>query len=153
MRKNVINLFLFVLCLQAVSTHAEGHVRWGDGFMLVYSVTDKDSFQQLTKMKQFIEDVRRTRNVPIVIVGNKTDLAHAREVSVAQGEQLAADWTCAFFEVSACDGGTEIEDAYHELFREVRRRKTVDGKTRRRSSAQQVRHAISKMITKKLQTG
>jgi GTPase SAR1 family protein len=36
-----------------------------------------------------------------VLVGNKSDLANDREVSLQEGQHLAQQWGCAFFEASA----------------------------------------------------
>lgn len=65
-----------------------------------------------------------------------------------EGETLAAELACAYYETSACDGGANIDDAFQEVHREVRRRKLLEGKTRRRSSAQQVKQVLNKVLTK-----
>ena len=69
-----------------------------------------------------------------------------------EGERLAAELACAFFETSACDGGAEIDESFHELHREVKRRKNQEGKVKRRSSAQQMKQVFNKMFTK-IQSG
>ncbi|KAM9467445.1 ras-related and estrogen-regulated growth inhibitor isoform 1-T2 [Clarias gariepinus] len=133
----------------------EGHMRWGDGFVLVYDITDRSSFEDVAPLRSLLEDVRKPRHVPLVLVGNKADLEHARQVATEEGERLAADMACAFYECSACVGtaGTAgsagtVAEAFHELCREVRRRRAVQGKSRRRSSTTHVKQAINKMLTK-----
>ncbi len=123
-------------------------MRWGDGFVLVYSITDRQSFEQIGHIKHYLNEVRKVRNVSCVIVANKTDLEHERQVTTEEGEQLATDLACAFFDTSASDGGSEIDEAFHELHREVKRRRLREGKTRRRSSAQQVKQVFNKVFTK-----
>ncbi|TNN54601.1 Ras-related and estrogen-regulated growth inhibitor [Liparis tanakae] len=127
----------------------EGHVRWGDGFVIVYDITDRGSFEEVAPLRSLLEDVKRPKNVPLVLVGNKSDLDHVRQVGTEEGERLAAEMACAFYECSACanEGGT-VAEAFHELCREVRRRKAVQGKARRRSSTTHVKQAINKMLTK-----
>lgn len=127
-------------------------MRWGDGFVLVYDITDRGSFEDLAPLRGLLEEVRKPRHVPLVLVGNKADLEHARQVPTEEGERLAADMACAFYECSACSCtagsvGT-VAEAFHELCREVRRRRAVQGKTRRRSSTTHVKQAINKMLTK-----
>lgn len=127
------------------SIHREGLIRWADGFIVVYAVNDRDSFDEVKDIKQYLDQVKRT-NVHCVLVGNKTDLLHERKVTASEGRQLAIDLSCAFFETSASDCICEISEAFQDLHRDIKRRKQMEGKPRRRSSAQQVRQAFSKMF-------
>uniref|UniRef100_A0A8C1VBQ5 Ras-related and estrogen-regulated growth inhibitor n=1 Tax=Cyprinus carpio TaxID=7962 RepID=A0A8C1VBQ5_CYPCA len=130
----------------------EGHMRWGDGFILVYDITDRGSFEDVAPLKGLLDEVKRPKHVPLVLLGNKADLDHARQVATEEGERLAADMACAFYECSACSDqvgtGGGVAEAFHELCREIRRRRAVQGKTRRRSSTTHVKQAINKMLTK-----
>uniref|UniRef100_A0A8C7PGH4 small monomeric GTPase n=1 Tax=Oncorhynchus mykiss TaxID=8022 RepID=A0A8C7PGH4_ONCMY len=127
----------------------ESHMRWGDGFVIVYDITDRGSFDEVAPLRGLLEEVKKPKNVPLVLVGNKADLDHARQVGTEEGERLAAEMACAFYECSACaDEGGMVAEAFHELCRELRRRKVVQGKARRRSSTTHVKQAINKMLTK-----
>ncbi|XP_030644806.1 ras-related and estrogen-regulated growth inhibitor isoform X2 [Chanos chanos] len=127
----------------------EGHMRWGDGFVIVYDITDRVSFEEVAPLRGLLEEVKKPKHVPLVLIGNKADLEHARQVATEEGERLAADMACAFYECSACsDQGGGVAEAFHELCREVRRRRAVQGKARRRSSTTHVKQAINKMLTK-----
>jgi GTPase KRas protein len=55
-------------------------------------------------------------------VGNKCDLEDEREVKKEEGEQLAAQFNCPFFETSAKDH-VNVDECFRELVREVRRAK------------------------------
>lgn len=48
-----------------------------DAFVLVYSVTDPESFRQAAAIRDQIVETKRGADVPIVVVGNKLDLADA----------------------------------------------------------------------------
>uniref|UniRef100_G3Q5Z5 Ras-related and estrogen-regulated growth inhibitor n=1 Tax=Gasterosteus aculeatus TaxID=69293 RepID=G3Q5Z5_GASAC len=136
-------------CSQEDIQQKEGHVRWGDGFVIVYDITDRGSFEDVAPLRSLLEEVKRPKNVPLVLVGNKCDLDHVRQVGTEEGERLAAEMACAFYECSACaNEGGAVAEAFHELCREVRRRKAVQGKARRRSSTTHVKQAINKMLTK-----
>ncbi|KAL0196585.1 hypothetical protein M9458_010157, partial [Cirrhinus mrigala] len=113
----------------------EGHMRWGDGFILVYDITDRGSFEDVVPLKGLLDEVKRPKHVPLVLLGNKADLEHARQVATEEGERLAADMACAFYEWGRAEA-------------EIRRRRAVQGKTRRRSSTTHVKQAINKMLTK-----
>ncbi|KAG7260949.1 hypothetical protein CRUP_016297 [Coryphaenoides rupestris] len=127
----------------------ESHMRWGDGFVLVYDITDRGSFQEVAPLRSLLDEVKKPKNVPLVLVGNKADLEHGRQVATEEGERLAAEMSCAFYECSACvDEAGGVAEAFHEVGREVRRRRAVQGKARRRSSTTHVKQAINKMLTK-----
>ncbi|XP_072047852.1 ras-related and estrogen-regulated growth inhibitor-like isoform X1 [Amphiura filiformis] len=134
---------------QEETIHREGHIRWADGFLLIYSITDRKSFEDIVQIKNYLDEIKKARNVSLVIIGNKNDLDHIREVSLEEGEKCAQDLACAFFESSACSGDENIREAFHELYREVRRRKAIEnGKGRRRSSIQQMKQVLNKTFTK-----
>ncbi|KAG0260688.1 GTP-binding protein [Mortierella polycephala] len=71
------------------------------GYVLVYSVTSKLSFDMIGVIRDKILNFTGTDWVPIVIVGNKTDLQGQRQVSREEGEDLAAKWKCLSCETSA----------------------------------------------------
>lgn len=77
------------------------------GFIIVYSITDDASFGHLKPFYDLIfdeyvnteEEGAEVKPPPIVLVGNKLDLASERKVPTAQGQALAAQWGAGFFEV------------------------------------------------------
>ena len=42
--------------------------------------------------------------MPIVLVGNKSDLSSERKVELTEGEELAREWSIPFIETSAATG-------------------------------------------------
>ncbi|KFW77591.1 Ras-related and estrogen-regulated growth inhibitor, partial [Manacus vitellinus] len=78
----------------------EGHVRWGEGFVLVYDITDRGSFEEMLPLKNLLDEVKKPKNVTLILVGNKADLDHSRQVSTEEGEKLATELACAFYECS-----------------------------------------------------
>jgi len=67
---------------------------------------------------------RHNKTMPIVIVGNKSDLVEQRKVNKADAEQLAKELKCPFFEASARDRHN-VEEAFFEVVREMRRLRPV----------------------------
>lgn len=59
----------------------EHYLRAGEGFILVYSITSRRSFEDMTEIHQQILRVKDRDCFPAVIVGNKCDLEHQRQVS------------------------------------------------------------------------
>lgn len=56
-------------------------MRGGEGFIICYSITDRQSFQEAAEFKELIYRVRHTYDIPLVLVGNKIDLEEFRQVS------------------------------------------------------------------------
>jgi len=56
------------------------YIRNGQGFILVFSIVSMQSFLDIKQMRQQICRVKATDNVPIILVGNKVDLHHERQV-------------------------------------------------------------------------
>lgn len=56
-----------------------------DGFLLVYSVVDRASFQRVESALRQLQEIDLIRTKAVVIVANKIDLARSRSVS-AQGK-------------------------------------------------------------------
>lgn len=54
----------------------------GDAYVIVYSVTDKGSFEKASELRVQLRRARQTDDVPIILVGNKSDLVRSREVSL-----------------------------------------------------------------------
>ncbi|XP_077972510.1 ras-related protein Rap-2b-like [Styela clava] len=96
------------------------YIREGHGFILVYSIIDKNSFEDVQIIHEQIIKGKCSDNVPIVLVGNKRDLeGTGREVDTANGEELAARWPqCIFMETSAMDKG-EVEDVFAKAVRQI----------------------------------
>jgi GTPase KRas protein len=63
------------------SAMREQYMRTGEGFLLVYSITSRQSFEEITTFQQQILRVKDKDYFPMVVVGNKCDLEHEREVT------------------------------------------------------------------------
>lgn len=72
------------------------------GWILVYSVTSRASFDMCPIIRDKILNFLGRDHVPMVLVGNKCDLAVQRQVSEEEGAALAKSWPlCHFTESSA----------------------------------------------------
>ncbi|XP_054843116.1 GTP-binding protein Rit2 [Eublepharis macularius] len=97
------------------------YMRGGEGFIICYSITDRQSFQEAAEFKELIYRVRHTYDIPLVLVGNKIDLKEFRQVSREEGTNLARQYGCPFFETSAAFH-FYIDDVFYRLVREIRKR-------------------------------
>jgi len=100
------------------------YIHRGEGFVILYSITSRVSFDLVPKYQQKIFMVKDEDDYyPMVIVGNKCDLNESREVSAEQGKNLAVSLKCPFFEASA-KSRTNVEECFAECVREIQKRRT-----------------------------
>lgn len=81
-------------------------VQWADGYLLVYSILDKASFDYVQRFRRHVTDVRGTgvggsgkdqqqassctnHPVPCVLLANKADMVHLRQVTTEEGKPYA----------------------------------------------------------------
>jgi len=93
----------------------------GDGFLLVYSVVQMSSFQEVGHYRDKILRIKESDVWPLVLVGNKADLAEEREVQPSEGKALADSWAIPFSETSA-KTRMNVDHIFAELVREVRKK-------------------------------
>ncbi|XDV31164.1 hypothetical protein PO909_033916 [Leuciscus waleckii] len=94
------------------------YIKNGQGFILVYSLVNQQSFQDIKPMRDQIIRVKRYEKVPVILVGNKVDLESEREVSVMEGQALAEEWGCPFIETSA-KSKTMVDELFAEIVRQM----------------------------------
>jgi len=77
---------------------------------ITYDATRKDTFKEATNF--WFNDARKELgNIPIVLVGNKIDLAEQREVSTEEGVAEASKLGCSFIETSALEN-LNVQDTF-----------------------------------------
>jgi len=86
------------------------YYRGAAGALLVYDITRRQTFNHLTR---WLEEARQNANQSMVImlIGNKSDLDHRRQVSKEEGEQFAREHNLIFLETSA-KTAANVEEAF-----------------------------------------
>ncbi|KAF9972195.1 Ras GTPase [Actinomortierella ambigua] len=97
-------------------------LRSGDGFICVFSITSKSSFQELVGFRTQIWRAKEDEYVPIVVAGNKSDLEEERQVDTSVAQEFALQSHAYFIETSA-KTGFNINEMMNELVREIVRSK------------------------------
>jgi len=87
----------------------------GQGFALVYSITNKPTFDYIDKLRAQILEFQAP-DVPMVLVGNKLDLEDKRKVRVDLAQKKANEWSIPLIEVSA-KADLNISDIFQHLIR------------------------------------
>lgn len=119
-------------------------IRDGEGFVLVYSISSRASFQRIQKFYSQIQRVKESAAAgspnfpgsplsqsmgsstfgpaPVMLVGNKCDRVTEREVSVQEGSALAKSLNCDFVEASA-KNCVNVEKAFYDVVRQLRKQR------------------------------
>uniref|UniRef100_A0A3B3Z1L7 small monomeric GTPase n=1 Tax=Poecilia mexicana TaxID=48701 RepID=A0A3B3Z1L7_9TELE len=122
----------------------ESSIRWADGFLLLYSITQRSSFLEIPRLKTLIDQTKQSLVFPTVLVANKADLEVGRKVTTEEGQKLAKDLGCGFRELSVAEAVLSVEAAIFQLIRSVFQRPLPD----RRSYMLTVRHALTRKLTR-----
>ncbi len=104
------------------SAMRDQYMRTGQAFILVYSITDPSSFEDLLTIHEQLLRSKDADEVPIVLVGNKCDLEEERAVSKEEGKSMAEKFGehCKFLEASAKES-INVEEIFMSLVRLVDR--------------------------------
>ncbi|XP_067387161.1 EF-hand calcium-binding domain-containing protein 4B [Emydura macquarii macquarii] len=86
--------------------------RKADGVIVMYDISAKETF---TAVKQWLVSIEEAtgENIPVLLLGNKTDNEKEREVPYGLGEHLAKDYNLIFYECSAYSGHNTKESVLH----------------------------------------
>ncbi|KEF50894.1 Ras family, other [Exophiala aquamarina CBS 119918] len=127
------------------TTMRDQWIRDGEGVILVYSITSWKSFKKIRTLYSQVQRVKESghqhsptganclptpvsgqpthaRPVPVMLVGNKSDKRHEREVSAQEGQALAKELGCEFVEASA-KNCINVEKAFYDVVRQLRRQR------------------------------
>jgi len=98
--------------------HALGPIYYRDsnGAVLVYDITDEDSFQ---KVKNWVKELRKMlgQEITLCIVGNKIDREKDRNVSQAEADEYAKSVGAVHYQTSA-----KVNKGIEELFLDLSKR-------------------------------
>jgi len=131
-------------------------IRDGEGFVLVYSIASRSSFNRIQKFHHQIQRVKESSlsgsptypgsplsatsansatfgPAPVMLVGNKCDRVTEREVSTQEGSALARELGCDFVEASA-KNCINVEKAFYDVVRQLRRQRQQSSRADRRQT-------------------
>lgn len=90
--------------------------RNADGVILVYDITERESFDKIRSWVQSVKE--NVDDIKMILVGNKVDLADERAVRKEEGEKLASFYNVPFFETSAKED-VNVDNAFGKIIDEV----------------------------------
>ncbi|EUB58966.1 GTPase HRas [Echinococcus granulosus] len=101
------------------SAMRDQYMRTGEGFLCVFAVNNAKSFEDISQYREQIKRVKDADEVPMVLIGNKVDLA-VRSVDSTKAEAVAKEYNIPYIETSA-KTRQGVEDAFFTLVREIRK--------------------------------
>ncbi|XP_055727184.1 ras-related protein Ral-B-like isoform X1 [Salvelinus fontinalis] len=106
----------------------DNYFRSGEGFLLVFSITEHESFTATAEFREQILRVKAEEDkIPLLVVGNKSDLEDRRQVSVDEARAKAEEWGVQYVETSA-KTRANVDKVFFDLMREVRGKKMSENK-------------------------
>ncbi|ELT99407.1 hypothetical protein CAPTEDRAFT_26009, partial [Capitella teleta] len=110
-------------------------VRWADAFVLVYSINDRCSLEECTRLKFLISHLASKRSqrlslcdqgcggMTIALVGNKSDLESERMISASEGLERSQHLGCSvFFDLSVRESYQDASKVFENLYLALKRR-------------------------------
>jgi GTPase KRas protein len=100
-------------------------IKEGEAFLIIYSVSCRSTLEHVQKYYDEIKRVKgdASASIPITIVGNKDDLVSEREIATEEGAALTKSLGGFGFMATSAKTGTNVDEAFHELIRMIRRAK------------------------------
>ncbi|MCJ1433492.1 Ras- protein rsr1 [Xylographa pallens] len=100
----------------------ELYMKSGQGFLLVFSITSLSSLNELYELREQIVRIKDDERVPLVIVGNKSDLEEDRAVSRARAFAVSEGWGHAPYYETSARRRANVDEAFTDLCRQIIRK-------------------------------
>lgn len=97
-------------------------MKQGQGFLLVFSITSMSSLNELSELREQIIRIKDDESVPIVIVGNKSDLEEDRDVPRARAFALSQSWDNAPYYETSARRKANVNEVFIDLCRQIIRK-------------------------------
>ena len=104
------------------NTNRELYMKQGQGFLLVFSITSNSSLNELSELREQIIRIKDDEEVPLVIVGNKSDLEEDRAVPRARAFGLSQTWGNAPYYETSARRRANVNEVFVDLCRQIIRK-------------------------------
>lgn len=89
----------------------------GDLFVLLYSITDRSSFNEAKRIGRYLKDYKNSDSLCLALVGTKSDLEHLRTVNFEEGSRLSGEFKSTFHEISIREEVKEVRDMMYDAIK------------------------------------
>ena len=123
------------------------YIKKANGILLIYSVDNPKSFENIETWYQSISEDENKNKLPVVLIGNKSDLEEKRQISKETGIDLAEKFGIEnhFYETS-CKTGENVEKAINDLVNQIYEK---FGRKNNNSSSLKISSQNNEMMKKK----
>lgn len=97
----------------------ELYMRQGQGFLLVFSICNMNSFYELAELREQIIRIKDDEDIPLVVVGNKSDMEDERVVPRARAFQLAQQWGQKPYYETSARLRRNVDEVFHNLCTQI----------------------------------
>ncbi|MCJ1268600.1 Ras- protein rsr1 [Lobaria immixta] len=108
----------------------ELYMKSGQGFLLVFSITSLSSLSELHELRDQIVRIKDDPGVPLVIVGNKSDLEEDRAVTRARAFSVSQGWGNAPYYETSARRRANVDEAFVDLCRQIIRKDVATAQVR-----------------------
>lgn len=102
-------------------------MKQGQGFLLVFSICNNNSFYELSELREQIIRIKDDEDVPLVVVGNKSDMEEDRVVSRAKAFQLAQGWGSKPYYETSARRRVNVDEVFVNLCRQIIQKESGGG--------------------------
>ena len=67
-------------CVGSAAPSLESSIKWGDGFLIMYSITDRSSFESVSHLKRLIDHVKQTLGETAIMTSGNTRKGQSNRV-------------------------------------------------------------------------
>eukprot|EP01117_Protostelium_nocturnum_P008079 TRINITY_DN287_c0_g1_i1.p1 TRINITY_DN287_c0_g1~~TRINITY_DN287_c0_g1_i1.p1 ORF type:complete len:894 (+),score=319.39 TRINITY_DN287_c0_g1_i1:253-2934(+) len=121
---------------------------WANGFLLIYSLLSKPSFECISKAFNLLAKIRGFRLTPIVIVATHSDSNEVDKHLLDEAQSLATKFRCQHVQVS-CKSASGIDKAIELLADSVRRVKDISNPTTQKTGWVKMRSSSKRAFKKR----
>ncbi|OQU97358.1 small GTP-binding protein domain-containing protein isoform 4 [Cladophialophora immunda] len=97
----------------------ELYMKQGQGFLLVFSICNMNSFYELAELREQIVRIKDDDDIPLVVVGNKSDMEDDRVVPRARAFQLAQSWGQKPYYETSARRRTNVDEVFLNLCAQI----------------------------------
>lgn len=131
------------------SENRELYMKSGQGFLLVFSITSLSSLNELYELREQIIRIKDDDHVPLVIVGNKSDLEDDRAVSRARAFAVSEGWGHAPYYETSARRRANVDEAFVDLCRQIIRKDLTTAQILEKENSQKRRERTNRNIERR----